>query len=141
MEIQVKSRSYLVIDNQAFKKGKYWRDIPTRVIWNYREIASLIEVYHSSSIGGHRGIQATFERLKQAYYWPSMHSEIVAHVRSCQPCQIYNSRREVEPACPTWSLTVWSKVHIDVVKMPTGKGNFTAFINALLIAMIFLGGL
>ncbi|KAL0382986.1 UNVERIFIED_CONTAM: hypothetical protein Scaly_0585900 [Sesamum calycinum] len=39
---------------------------------------SLLREFHSSPIGGHSGVQATFARLATAYYWPNTMSDVKA---------------------------------------------------------------
>lgn len=47
----------------------------------------VIEAMHSSALGGHSGIPATYHRLKQYFSWPGMKASVQAFVRSCTVCQ------------------------------------------------------
>jgi hypothetical protein len=48
---------------------------------------SLIEAMHSSAIGGHSGLRATYHRLKKIFYWPGMKKEVETWVSRCPVCQ------------------------------------------------------
>jgi hypothetical protein len=47
----------------------------------------LIASLHDSVVGGHSGIQATYQRIKQLYYWPGMKLAVENYVRQCSVCQ------------------------------------------------------
>jgi hypothetical protein len=47
----------------------------------------ILQALHSSGIGGHSGIQATYHRVKALFAWPKMKASIVAYVQACQICQ------------------------------------------------------
>jgi hypothetical protein len=41
----------------------------------------LISQLHDTPIGGHSGIQATYQRAKKLYYWPGMKLSVELYVR------------------------------------------------------------
>jgi hypothetical protein len=47
----------------------------------------LIDNLHDSAVGGHSGIQATYQRAKKLYYWAGMKLAVELFVRQCQVCQ------------------------------------------------------
>lgn len=47
----------------------------------------IMKELHSSAIGGHSGMQATYQRIKRTFYWPGMKREICGFVRECDDCQ------------------------------------------------------
>jgi hypothetical protein len=47
----------------------------------------LIATLHDSALGGHSGIQATYQRAKKLYYWPGMKLAVELFVRQCEVCQ------------------------------------------------------
>ena len=42
---------------------------------------------HDSASGGHFGVDRTFLRAAQDFYWPRMRQDVVQHVASCHACQ------------------------------------------------------
>ena len=53
-----------------------------------------------------------------------MYDDVVKYVKSCEECQCRARKRQEEPLHPTWSITVWEKVGIDVVYMPVTEDGF-----------------
>lgn len=46
-------------------------------------------------LGGHRGMNQTYERIKTNYYWKGMKSDIYEYVKSCSICQKRKNRRKL----------------------------------------------
>lgn len=49
--------------------------------------SKLIAVFHSSPIGGHSGIHATYHRLKKLFVWTGMKQAVEEFVQQCGVCQ------------------------------------------------------
>lgn len=47
----------------------------------------VIQALHSSGLGGHSGIQATYHRIKALFAWPKMKETIATYVQGCSICQ------------------------------------------------------
>lgn len=47
----------------------------------------MIEEFHSSPLGGHAGIQKTYGRLSENFFWQGMKSDVAIFVNSCLVCQ------------------------------------------------------
>jgi hypothetical protein len=47
----------------------------------------LISSFHASALGGHSGMQATFQRLKKLFYWQGMKPDVESFVKQCLVCQ------------------------------------------------------
>jgi hypothetical protein len=47
----------------------------------------IISAFHSSPIGGHSGIQATYQRIKKIFTWPGLKGAVESFVQQCQVCQ------------------------------------------------------
>jgi hypothetical protein len=48
---------------------------------------NLIQALHSSEVGGHLGMRATYQRVKKLFFWPGMKKDIEAWVSQCPICQ------------------------------------------------------
>jgi hypothetical protein len=46
----------------------------------------LIASFHSSTLGGHSGIQPTYQRLKKMFHWQEMRQDVESFVKHCQVC-------------------------------------------------------
>uniref|UniRef100_A0A453IF39 Integrase zinc-binding domain-containing protein n=1 Tax=Aegilops tauschii subsp. strangulata TaxID=200361 RepID=A0A453IF39_AEGTS len=47
----------------------------------------LLTALHSSALGDHSGMKATYSRTKNFFYWPGMKKEIEQFVTECPVCQ------------------------------------------------------
>lgn len=47
--------------------------------------AAVLSTHHESPMAGHRGIDPTYMRIRQHYYWPNMYADVVRWVNSWLP--------------------------------------------------------
>ena len=47
----------------------------------------LLETFHKSTLGGHSGERATYQRLKLVFHWPNMNQEVKDYIKACPVCQ------------------------------------------------------
>lgn len=60
------------------------------VVGNERELREVILLhFHSSSVGGHSGINATYQRVCTIFYWKKLWKTIREFVRHCEVCHRY----------------------------------------------------
>lgn len=62
---------------------------------NWRQ--RVLEELHSSSLGGHSGITATYQRVKQNFYWPKLKEEVHLFVQGCENCQLNKFEHVASP--------------------------------------------
>jgi hypothetical protein len=79
----------------------------------------LISSLHDSAVGGHSGIQATYQRIKQLYYWPGLKLAVENYVKQCQICQQAKSLRTkpaglLQPLPPP--TTPWHEITLDFIE-------------------------
>ncbi|CAF2647256.1 unnamed protein product [Rotaria sp. Silwood2] len=60
-------------------------------------INSLLKACYSDPLGGHFGIQRTYLKLKNKFWWPGMKHTITQYIKSCLPCQQHNISRIKTP--------------------------------------------
>lgn len=77
----------------------------------------LLTLAHDDQMyGGHLGIRKTFRKLVR-FYWPRMHSEVEAYVKSCNTCQAFKNPSGMPPgylhSIPV--SQVFEHLHIDIV--------------------------
>jgi hypothetical protein len=79
----------------------------------------LIEALHSSVVGGHSGMRASYQRVKQIFYWPGMKKDVESWVAQCPTC--HRSKHEnchypglLEPL-PVPDMA-WTHVSLDFVE-------------------------
>ncbi len=47
----------------------------------------VMDVAHSSILGGHLGVKKTTDKITSSFYWPGIHGDITRFCRSCDICQ------------------------------------------------------
>ena len=78
----------------------------------------LLREFHTCPIGGHQGIQRTYERLKLYISWPNMFKDVEEYIKSCETCQINkqtlpNSKTEMQ--ITDTQKQPWDKIYLDLV--------------------------
>lgn len=47
----------------------------------------ILQAMHSSGLGGHLGITATYHRVKSLFAWPQLKTYVTEYIQACQVCQ------------------------------------------------------
>jgi hypothetical protein len=50
----------------------------------------ILKEMHECPIGGHQGVQCTYERLKLYVTWPGMFQDVENYIKKCEICQKKN---------------------------------------------------
>lgn len=74
-------KGYSLHQGMIRKKNKVW------IASNSALQTKLIVAFHSTAIGGHSGIKATYSRLKQLFQWKGMKLVVENFVKQCIICQ------------------------------------------------------
>ena len=84
--IRRKSRYFIVINDQLYKKNK---DNPNRSIKVVKEneVEDILHHTHSDPLAEHFSLDETYRRIKIRYYWPQMYADIRKYVQTCDECQ------------------------------------------------------
>src|SRR6185369_12222247 len=77
-------RKYEIKGNVLFRIKKEDR---LRVIKKY-EYEGLMYMMHDNELSGHFGINATYEKIREKYYWKNMKRDVEEYVKSCWECQM-----------------------------------------------------
>jgi hypothetical protein len=68
-------------DGVLYYKNRIW--IGNNTSLQHKILANL----HSSAVGGHSGIQVTYQRVQHLFAWPRLRASITQYVQSCTVCQ------------------------------------------------------
>ena len=79
-----KSSKYFIQHHQLFRRRKQGQ--PQRVILP-DQVEIILFNLHKDQNGAHLGIETTFEKAKERYYWPQMYETIRQYVKTCENCQ------------------------------------------------------
>lgn len=55
---------------------------------------NIMSYYHSALVGCHLGIQKTYKKLEDRFWWKSMHKDVVKFVVGCEICQKVKASRK-----------------------------------------------
>jgi len=87
---------------------------------------SVLEHCHDKPASGHLGIDKTFLRLREAFYWPGYSRDVDHYVSSCQICQERNGPPSL-PRAQLQSITAsrpFELVAMDMLELPrSDNGN------------------
>lgn len=89
---------------------------------------------HTSALGGHSGAPATLHRVKNLFYWPSMKSDILAKVQSCETCQKAKPDRSKYPGLLQPILVpsaAWDVISMDFVEGLPLSGTANAILGVI----------
>jgi len=85
-------------ENQILEWQKQYQDIwkDDREWWKGRALVvtqpeeiekDLVEHYHDSNIGGHLGIECTYQQIVRDYWWLNLQKFVHAYIWGCRTCQ------------------------------------------------------
>jgi transposase InsO family protein len=80
-------------------------------------VTQVISLTHDDKLTGHQGINRTYERIREAAWWPTMVEDIAAYVSACDRCQKHKiAGRLSVPVQPMGMPSApWMQVSIDTV--------------------------
>ena len=76
----------------------------------------ILTLNHDSIMAGHGGVTKTYERLKELYFWPNMHSSVVKYCKECKICIFKkDAHRSKAPLCSVKVTYPFEKVFCDLI--------------------------
>lgn len=89
----------------------------------------ILQWLHSSHQGGHLGIKATHQRIKQLFYWKGLLRDIEQYIQNCETCLWCKCETMVAPNL-LWPLPihegVWYSTVMDFIDgLPKSNGKDT----------------
>ena len=118
--IRRKAYGYFLRDGYLWKHPKQKGATPQRVICKKETQMKLMQEFHESLWARHRGVWATFSKLKEKYWWKGMYKDVSQFVESCVTCEMYSNVRHRDGLQPTYPLAMHYKWVVDLVTMPLG---------------------
>src|SRR6185369_3627166 len=74
-KLQNKTKYFKEAEGQLYKKPKKGSNENLKVI-KRSEMEDLMKIMHDHPTAGHMGIEATYNKIKERYYWNQMHDDI-----------------------------------------------------------------
>ncbi|GBG85657.1 hypothetical protein CBR_g40388 [Chara braunii] len=120
--------NFLVRDSHLFMRSK--GKTPRRVVCGIARQIDVIAALYDGKAGGHRSKDTTFLKIHELYYWDDMGRMINDYCKSCVPCQQRSSIRPRELLHPRYICEVGAVVHLDLLAMPLGVGEYNFIFDA-----------
>jgi hypothetical protein len=82
------------------------------------EKQALFQEMHDKPVGGHLGINRTYDRIKLFTTWSGMKQELEEYVKQCETCQknkITQNKSKMPMKITTTPEVVWEKCALDIV--------------------------
>jgi hypothetical protein len=84
--------------------------------------------FHDPPLGGHRGMNKTYQPIRSKFHWPNMKKEIEEYVKRCKSCQtnkLLGPKNKVPMETTTMAEHPFEKCSLDIVgpSPKTTKGN------------------
>lgn len=118
-KVRRKSYNYFVQNDILWKKrGKV--KLPVKVIWKKNEKLKILKELHDEN--GHRGVEGTFTKVLERYYWKNFYSDVKEYVESCLICQKMALKRLEEPMNPVIIPALNRTWYVDLQLMPKASG-------------------
>ena len=84
---QMRIMNGLLYQQFAQRGAKKRKDISYQLVVPTSMQEEVLHNAHESAIGGHTGINKTFEALQRNYTWSGMYTDVRTWIQSCQACQ------------------------------------------------------
>jgi hypothetical protein len=117
---------YMLDGKDLYKRKR--RGLPRKVIFDLLDCWRILTEAHEGF--GHHGVHAVFETLWKRFTWPYMFQDVSSHVKSCHECQLCSTKKPVISPHVSQPATKFSKIYVDVMDMPKGKGGFKYIVAA-----------
>ncbi|KAL3684474.1 hypothetical protein R1sor_002496 [Riccia sorocarpa] len=119
-KIRQKAYGFLLREEYLWKRPKRRDGEFLRVVDDEDTKLELLRECHEALWTGHRGVWATYMKLKERYWWKGMYSDVDKFVGSCLHCQFYSKVRHRDGLIPTFPPSIHFRWVLDLVKMPPG---------------------
>ncbi|PKI73143.1 hypothetical protein CRG98_006462 [Punica granatum] len=115
------------------------------------ESRRLMEEVHGGNCGPHmNGLMLAEKIMRLGYYWSTMETDCVKHVRHCYRCQVYADQikappNELRPMTAPWPFSMWGMDVIGPINPKASNGHmfilvaidyFTKWIEAVTLASV-----
>ena len=75
----------------------------------------LLSIVHESPMSGHLGINKTYHRIINHFYWPGLKSDVSKYCKTCHTCQMVGKPNQTIPKAQLQPIPAFSRILIDCV--------------------------
>jgi len=107
------------------------RDVQAkRIVGLNSQKEAILRGLHEAREAGHRGIWATYCRVRRRYYWKRMFRDVQDFIEACRECQVYSKLGVRDPLTMDPPRGVNMTWNVDIIIMPLGRGGFRYLVVA-----------
>ena len=115
-KLKKRSVGFFIQDNKLMKKHS---PLAQMVISNFEFQDKILKMLHEDL--GHRGLEETYQRISNRFWWPSLKKKVKAWVNSCTACQLRDPLVPREIRNPTGETYLFGRVSLDACHIKAGK--------------------
>ena len=122
MKALIRNRTQLTLKHGVLYKNKKVNARTKHLLvipQSYRQRA--IEGCHDQV--GHLGQDGVLDLLRDRFYWPGMHADVVSYINSCPRCLRRKSQQDKAPLVNIETSQPLELIHLDYLKIEPSKGN------------------
>src|SRR6185295_5589696 len=106
---------YLVRGTLLYRKNKQNPDHSLRVV-TQKDMETVLRAFHEDPLAGHFGVDRTYQKIAEWYYWLDLRKQVYDFVRTCDTCQRRGPPpKRPEPLHPIRVGEPFDRVGIDIV--------------------------
>ena len=86
----------------------------------------LLEMYHSSVMGGHAVITKCYQTISQRFYCPNLAEQLRACITGCHVCQLFKKGKKFDRPLQkrvNINVSAMTKISMDIKHMPSSHGH------------------
>ena len=124
--LEQNARNYMLLDGLFFKiieleDGR----LDTVLCIPTSKVHILLDIYHSSIIGGHSGITKCYQTISRRFYCPNLAENLRAHITGCHICQMFKKGKNFQrPYQKRLNINTpaMTRISMDIKQMPVNRG-------------------
>jgi hypothetical protein len=113
-QTESKYRKYKIEEGILYRKDQKNNEKLLKIIRRH-ELEVIMFIMHDHPISAHFAIEATFNKIRERYYWPKMYEDIKIYVESCDQCQRRGKPQKRNELHPIEVIEPFYQVGIDIV--------------------------
>ena len=117
---------YFVENDVLMRK---WRppDVPAEDEWTVKYqvvipkayLAEILSTAHETPLAGHLGVNETYQKILNHFYWPNLKKDVAEFCKSCHACQVVGKPNQSIPKAPLQPIPAFeepfSRIIVDCV--------------------------
>jgi hypothetical protein len=109
-----KTKYFQITNGQLYRKPRKHNPKLLKVIQK-SEFETLMKIMYDHPTGGHLGMESTYNKIKEKYYWNQIYDDIKEYIKTCSTCQRFEKPERNEPLHSIKVMQPFERIGIDIV--------------------------